>query len=69
VAGGGVRGGQVYGRSDRLAAFPAESPVSPADLSATIYQALGVPPDSTLPDRQGRSVVLTEGRPLWSLFR
>jgi hypothetical protein len=69
VAGGGVRGGQVYGRSDRLAAYPAESPVSPADLSATMYHALGVPPDSTLPDRQGRSVVLTEGRPLWSLFR
>jgi Protein of unknown function (DUF1501) len=68
VAGGGVRGGQVYGRSDHLAAYPAAAPVSPADLTATIYHALGVPPDATLQDREGRPAVLTEGKPLLALF-
>jgi hypothetical protein len=68
LAGGGVRGGQVYGRSDRLAAYPAENPASPADLTATVYHALGVPADATLQDREGRLAVLTEGRPLSELF-
>jgi len=68
LAGGGVRGGQVYGRSDHLAAYPAADPVSPADLTATIYHALGVPPETTLQDREGRPAVLTEGRPLSALF-
>jgi hypothetical protein len=69
LAGGGVGGGQVYGRSDRLAASPAAEPVSPADLTATVYHALGVPPEATLPDRLGRPALLTEGRPLCGLFR
>lgn len=68
LAGGGIRGGQVYGKSDRLAAYPAENPVSPADLTATIYHALGVAPDLTLQDREGRRVSLTEGTPVLSLF-
>ena len=68
LAGGGVRGGQVHGRSDRLAAFPAADPVSPADLTATIYHALGIASDSTLRDREGRPSALTEGRPVSALF-
>jgi hypothetical protein len=68
LAGGGVRGGQVYGRSDHQAAYPAADPVSPADLTATIYHALGVPPDATIQDREGRPATLTEGRPLLALF-
>ena len=68
LAGGGVRGGQVYGRSDRQAAFPAENPVSPADLTATIYHALGISADTTLQDREGRPAALTEGTPLTALF-
>jgi uncharacterized protein (DUF1501 family) len=68
VAGGGVRGGQVYGRSDYLAAYPAVDPVSPADLRATVYHALGVPSGASLQDREGRPSVLTEGSPLLALF-
>jgi hypothetical protein len=68
LAGGGVRGGQVIGRSDRQAAFPVEAPVSPADLTATIYHALGVPPETTIQDREGRPSVLTEGTPVLGLF-
>ena len=45
-----------------------QNPVSPADLTATIYHALGVTPNLTLPDREGRLVSLTEGTPVLSLF-
>ncbi|HZU36865.1 MAG TPA: DUF1501 domain-containing protein, partial [Gemmataceae bacterium] len=68
LAGGGIRGGQVYGKSDRLAAYPAENPISPADLTATIYHALGIKSDMSWPDREGRIVQLTEGSPVLPLF-
>jgi hypothetical protein len=44
MAGGGVRGGQVYGSSDRIGAEPKDDPVDPAMLAATIYKVLGFPP-------------------------
>lgn len=68
LAGGGIRGGQVLGRSDRQAAYPLDRPVSPADFTATLYQALGVPSDTLLRDRENRPIPLTEGRPLEELF-
>jgi uncharacterized protein (DUF1501 family) len=67
-AGGGTRGGQVYGRSDAQGAYPAEYPVSPADITATIYHALGVPADLNLHDRENRPVRVTEGNPIGALF-
>jgi hypothetical protein len=42
LAGGGVRGGQVYGATNKIGAFVQDRPVSPADLSATILHHLGV---------------------------
>jgi hypothetical protein len=68
LAGGGVRGGQVYGSSDRLAAYPAADPVSPADLTATLYHALGLTAETTLADRLGRPSPLTQGRAVSALF-
>jgi hypothetical protein len=68
VAGGGIQGGRIYGRSDAIAAYPAEQPVSPADITATIYHALGIPADLIIPDRESRPVRLTEGNPLIPLF-
>ncbi|MCU0704222.1 MAG: DUF1501 domain-containing protein [Fimbriiglobus sp.] len=68
LAGGGVKGGQVYGSSDRIGAEPAEKRVSPADLTATVYHALGVDPETTVNDRLGRPLALTEGTPLQGLF-
>lgn len=64
LAGGGVRGGQVYGRSDRLGAFPLDFPCGPADLHATIFHALGISPDTQLTDNLGRRLPLTDGRVL-----
>ncbi len=63
-AGGGVRGGQVYGRSDRIAAEPADLPCGPHDLHATIFHALGIPLDSHLTDNLGRPFPVTDGTPL-----
>ena len=64
LAGGGVRGGTVYGASDRLAAFPESQPTAPADLAATIYTLLGIPPDLELRDRLNRPMSLCDGRPI-----
>lgn len=68
LAGGGIRGGAVYGASDRYAAEPADLPVSPADLVATIYHQLGIDPHSLIYDRLGRPVAVCEGSVLQSLL-
>ena len=68
LAGGGVRPGQVHGASDRTAAFPATPPVSPDDLAATVYHALGIDPRAEIHDRQARPLTLTLGRVLHELF-
>jgi uncharacterized protein (DUF1501 family) len=64
LAGGGVRGGQVYGSSDRIGAEPRDLPTGPADVHATIFHALGIPLDAHLHDLTGRPVALTDGRVL-----
>ncbi len=64
LAGGGIRGGQVYGSSDRLGAEPRDLPTGPADVHATIFQALGIPLDSHLHDSTRRPHPLTDGRVL-----
>lgn len=43
MAGGGIRGGQVYGSSDRIGAEPRDNPVTPAMITATIRKAMGIP--------------------------
>lgn len=68
LAGGGVRGGQVYGKSDAFAGLPAENPVSPHDLAATVYHALGVSSETTLYDASQRPHRLYAGQPLTSIF-
>ena len=68
LAGAGIRGGQVYGSSDRRAAYPASNPVSPQDIAATIYHSLGIDPRTHLHDQQGRPLTLTTGKPVEGLF-
>ncbi len=68
LAGGGVRGGYVHGRSDRQAAYPAESPVAPADLVASLYHLLGVPHDLMLHDTGGRPHRVRPGAAIRDLF-
>jgi hypothetical protein len=67
-AGAGVRGGQVIGRSDKIAAYPATMPYSPDDVGATVYHVLGVDPASEVRDRQDRPVQLNRGTVMQALF-
>jgi uncharacterized protein (DUF1501 family) len=65
LAGAGIRGGTVYGESDAQAAYVKDRPVSTADVCATIYECLGIDPDTTVPDRAGRPVPVAHGgRPI-----
>jgi Protein of unknown function (DUF1501) len=68
-AGGGITGGAVYGSSDRVGAYPATDPVSPADLTATVYWRFGLDPTAEILDQTGRPFRLAEGTPLRKLFR
>ncbi|MBI3462803.1 MAG: DUF1501 domain-containing protein [Planctomycetes bacterium] len=54
LAGGGIKGGFVYGSSDKIGARPASNPVIPAEIVATIYHCLGVPNTFELQDRLNR---------------
>lgn len=68
LAGGGIRGGSIHGSSDAHAAYPTTAPVSPHDLMATIYHALGVPSHTTLLDHENRPRAVYGGRPVKELF-
>ena len=69
-AGGGVQGGQVVGSSDPIGAVPAERPVQPGDLVATIFHSLGLDFEKPLPGPAGRPFPLVDfGRaPIHELF-
>jgi uncharacterized protein (DUF1501 family) len=59
-AGGGVKGGRAVGRSDEIGAYPAERPVTPAEVVATIYESLGIELETTLPGPQGRPFAVVD---------
>ena len=69
-AGGGVKGGRVVGSSDPIGAVPADRPVEPADIVATIFHSLGLNLDRTLPGPSGRPFPLvdTGHREIYELF-
>lgn len=68
LAGGGVRGGTVYGVSDRQGAYPLEGRVEPQDLAATIFHCLGFAPSTELKDRFGRPLAITNGTPIQAIL-
>ena len=61
MAGGGIRGGQVYGASDKIGGSPKECRVRPEDISATIFHCLGHEPTDEYRDPLGRPNVLSRG--------
>jgi hypothetical protein len=67
LAGGGVRGGAVYGESDKIGGYVKDKPVRPQDFSATIFHALGVPYESKV-TKDGLSKPLSTGTPILDLF-
>ena len=69
LAGGGVRGGQVIGASDSIGGAPHDRPVTPADIHATIYAALGYDPKTiSYMSSDGRPMALTEGSVIGEAF-
>ena len=63
-AGAGIKGGQVYGKSDKSGSEPAENACGPADLHATIFEAFGIHHKTTITDRLGRPFPISDGEPL-----
>jgi uncharacterized protein (DUF1501 family) len=59
-AGGGVKGGRVVGSSDPIGAVPADRPVEPADIVATIFHSLGLNLETELPGPSGRPFPLVD---------
>jgi hypothetical protein len=68
LSGGGIRGGQIYGASDKIAAYPTDRAVRPEDLIATVYHALGINSESLLRDQENRPHRACAGNPVLELF-
>lgn len=68
LAGGGIRGGTVYGSSDRTAAYVRENPVSPGDYLATICKACGLDPAREIRDLDGRGFRICDGEPITDIL-
>jgi hypothetical protein len=68
LAGGGIRGGQVFGSSDRIGAYPASDPVDPVDIHATLYHCMGLDPEQVVHDSLRRPYPLSTGRVLTPLL-
>ncbi len=69
VAGGGLRMGQVVGKTNSKSEYPLEDPVTPQDLLATVYRHLGIDITQSLIDFGGRPVpILSSGRPISQLI-
>lgn len=67
IAGGGIQGGNVIGASDDIGGYPAEDPVLPENLAATIYRGLGIPPESNWYDLLDRPMPVYHGEPIRGL--
>ena len=62
MAGGGIKKGFVFGSSDPKGAFPAQDPVRPEDLSATIYNQLGISHKTEIKDNLNRPLPISPGK-------
>lgn len=69
LAGGGIQGGRVVGKSDARAEKPDGNSYGPADLSATMYRLMGINPDEEFYTPEGRPVKIADnGRPIVELL-
>jgi hypothetical protein len=68
LAGGGIRGGAVVGKSDDVAGFPDGEGFYPNDVAATVFHALGIDPRAELADFEGRPLIINDGTPITRLF-
>lgn len=68
MAGGGIRGGIVYGASDRIGGQPKDGLVRPEDVTATILHCLGLTPETELHDAQGRPFAISRGQVIHTIL-
>lgn len=68
MAGGGIKGGSIYGSSDQLGAYPETDPVTPGDLAATLFSCFGLDAKTEIHDITGRPYQLADGQPLDRIF-
>jgi hypothetical protein len=68
MGGAGIKPATVYGASDREAAFPASNAVTPEQIAATIYYAMGIDPETQIYDSLKRPYTLALGEPILDLF-
>jgi hypothetical protein len=68
LAGGGVKKGFVYGKSDEIGAHPTENAVTPDDVAATIYHLLGIDPTLEVMDTQNRPLMISSGQPIMEVI-
>jgi uncharacterized protein (DUF1501 family) len=68
MAGGGIRGGMVFGSSDKNGGFPATDPVRPDDLAATLFYLLGIDPKTEVVDSLNRPLPISRGEPIMGLL-
>jgi hypothetical protein len=63
MAGGGLKGGQVVGKTTAKAEHPVERPLKPSDILATVYRVMGIDPALAFKDHSGRPIsILDEGK-------
>jgi uncharacterized protein (DUF1501 family) len=68
MAGGGIAGGQLYGASNAIGSDPADKPARPDDITATLFHALGLDPETMIYDQLHRPMPISAGRPITALF-
>ena len=68
MAGAGIPGGRYYGKTDKIGAVPIDRPISPAQLAATIFHALGVEPRSQVQTMLGRPWRICDAAPVLDLW-
>jgi len=68
LAGGGIRGGQVYGSSDKIGAYPDDKPVGPEHIIHTIYHAMGIHNLEAVDNQNRPYNLLEEGTAIRELF-
>jgi len=68
IAGGGIKRGFVYGKSDKTGSSPLENPVHPTELLATIYHALGLDPQTIVYNHLNQPREMVKGEPVTGLF-
>jgi hypothetical protein len=61
LAGGGIKGGEIYGSSNSTAAEPDQDAVEPPDLAYTMYHCLGIKPEKRLMSPGNRPAMIVYG--------